>query len=244
MRVSGIIAAALISAALTAPGAGRAGADGGEFDVSAAPALAPGVGIGTYNIDTTPGGVCTAGWLVTDHTGRPGLLTAASCFHGGSAVFYSADRGYQGVGRFTTHDDTLAVLGINNARMNTGRVAAIDTRIIGVRPVAAPADSTRLAVSQRLCAYGAASHLRCGPITAITGTTITVAIPSQSRDAGAPVYDRGQAATPVGITIGGDDTTSSVALIGPWLHRWQLDVDTTPTPLTAAGVDVVGRRHS
>lgn len=245
MRLFGIVAAALISVALTAPGTGCASADVDEFGISAAPAaaLAPGVAIGTYNIDTTPGGVCTAGWLVTDNAGRPGLLTAARCDHGGSAVFYSAAKGFEGIGRFAQHDDTLAVLGIDNVRMTTGPVSAVDSRVLGVRPVTVPADPPGLRLGQQLCAYGAASRLRCGPVTAVTETTVTVAVPSAPADTGGPVYYRGeQSATPVGITLAGPDaTTTTVALVEPWLHRWQLAVATTDAPAAARQVDVVGR---
>lgn len=240
-----IVLAALINSALIAvANAGPAVADGLDLSRSPAAALSPGVGIGTYNADTTPAQVCTAGWLVHDAAGWPGVLTAGGCFHGGGAVFYSTDRGYEGVGRFTEHDDTLAMLGINNARTATGPIRT-DTRIIGIRPTVAPADPAGLRVGQRLCAYGAASGLRCGPITAANSpATVEFAVPSAAADTGGPVYYRDQAAAPVGITLSGDDDSTRVALLGPWLRRWQLTVETTGgphDPAAAAGFRCAGR---
>ncbi|MEB3065513.1 chymotrypsin family serine protease [[Mycobacterium] zoologicum] len=236
------LAAAISCAVLTAA---PAQADPQLSDYPA-PAVAPGVAIGTYNADTTPAGVCTAGWLVHDADGRPGLLTAGHCEHGGGAVFNSSVHGFEGIGRFTHHidegskgeDADIAVLGIGNARTATGPVAT-DSRIIGIRPTVAPADPARLEVGQQLCHYGATTHLACGPIIALTPSKVVFAAPAARGDSGGPVYYRNGdgTASPVGIAVRGSDTSGGTVaeLIGPWLPRWQLTVDTTPAPATSVG---------
>jgi hypothetical protein len=58
--------------------AATAVADTPDFDLSHHPAsaLAPGVGIGIYDGDNQPVDTCTAGWLIHDANGQPGVLTA------------------------------------------------------------------------------------------------------------------------------------------------------------------------
>ncbi|MEB3071954.1 hypothetical protein [[Mycobacterium] vasticus] len=210
-----------------------------------APAIAPGVAIATYNPDRTPAGFCTVGWLVHDSAGHPALLTAGHCDLGGGAAYQNATDGTVGVGRFTHHidegdrgeDADIAVLGIGN--YSGAESVATDTRIIGIRPTASPADPGRLAIGDQLCHYGATTRLTCGPITAVLDTKVLFAAPASKGDSGGPVYYRNSdgTATPVGVAIrAADDDGGTVAeLIGPWLQRWQLTVDSTPAPAASVG---------
>ncbi|MUL61124.1 hypothetical protein B5P44_00790 [Mycobacterium sp. CBMA 213] len=203
-----------------------------------APALAPGGAIATYNADTSKdGAACTAGWLVHDSAGQPGLLTAGHCFLGGGASFNSTANGLTGIGRFTDHvsegfkgeDADMALVGIGN--FPNAKPISVDTRIIGIRPVVAPADPAKLSVGQTLCHFGTTTGLQCGQITELGTTNIAFNAKAAGGDSGGPVYIRNEdgTATPVGITIRGDDEGTVAELIGPWLSKWGLTVDATPT---------------
>ncbi|MEB3052123.1 hypothetical protein KV112_20650 [Mycolicibacter sp. MYC123] len=235
--------AAAVSCAVLAAAPAQANPNLADYP---APAVAPGVAIATYAPDRSPAGFCTVGWLVHDADGQAGLLTAGHCDHGGGGAYQNATDGTLGVGRFTHHidegdrgeDADIAVLGIGNYR-GAARPVATDTRIIGIRPTSAPANPGRLSVGQWLCHYGAATHLACGPITAVLDTKVIFAAPARKGDSGGPVYYRNSdgTATPVGVAIrvedGGDGTVAE--LIGPWLERWHLTVDTTPVPAAPVG---------
>ena len=225
--------------------AATAVADPPDFDLShhPAPALAPGVGIGTYDADGQPTDTCTAGWLVHDANGQPGLLTAGHCDYGGAVTYFNTTTGFEVVG-WCTHqvydgdgdrDDDIAVLGVGNG---TGvPEVPTDTRIIGIRPISAPADDTHLANGQQLCHFGlitGAQHggPECGPIVSVTPTKVRFPAHVEKGDSGGPVYCRNAdgTATPVGITIraGAVDGGTVAELIGPWLKRWKLSVDRSP----------------
>lgn len=216
-------------------------------NMTPAPAVAPGIDIGTYNADGTPGGGCTAGWLVHDSDGQRGLLTAGHCFHGGGATYLNTTHGFEGIGRFIHHVDEgtedrgegsdIAELGIGN--YPGAPSIDTDTRIIGVRPVVAPVDDARLANGQTLCQYGATTGPpnhgpQCGPIVDVTPTNVRFLAKSEPGDSGGPVYYRNAdgTATPVGILIrtAYSDGGAVAELIGPWLQRWNLTVDTTTPP--------------
>lgn len=219
-----------------------AAADPPDFDLShhPAPALAPGVGIGTYDADGQPTDTCTAGWLVHDANGQHGLLTAGHCDYGDAVTYFNTTTGFEVVGWFTHQvydgdtagDDDIAVLGIGNG---TGvPEVPTDTRIIGIRPVTAPADDTHLAEGQQLCHYGLITGSQhggpeCGPIVSVTPTKVRFLAQVEKGDSGGPVYYRNAdgTATPVGITIraGALDGGTVAELIGPWLKRWNLSVD-------------------
>ncbi len=247
------IAAAAAISCCGAIAAGPATADPAADDLSRHPALAlaPGVGIVTYGTDTRPGGQCTAGWLVHDADGQPGLLTAGHCDEGGGAAYYDARHGFEGIGRFTHdvyqgndgEDADIAELGIGNYA--GAQKVATDTRIIGVRPVLTPVDPNRLAEGQILCHYGLATGPapQCGVITYISASKVVFAAKVEPGDSGGPVYYRNAdgTATPVAIATGASRQGSGTVaeLIGPWLQRWQLSLDTTPP---AAGRAPVGFR--
>ncbi|WP_317187661.1 S1 family peptidase [Mycobacterium avium] len=237
--------AAMAAAAIGCCGALTAAPAAADADLDLrhhpAPAVAPGIAIATY--DANHAGVvvpCTAGWLVHDANGNPGVLTAGHCYVGGGAIYWNTIKGAEGIGRFTEHvyegtsdeDEDIAVIGINNVPTPTGPVAT-DTRIIGIRPVTAPADPARLAKGQQLCHYGLATGPppQCGPITYITPTKVVFAAPAAEGDSGGPVYYRNAdgTATPVGIHIRGDSSSTVAELVGPWLDKWHLTVDTTPS---------------
>jgi hypothetical protein len=239
--------AAIAAAAIRCCGvmtAATAAADPSDFDLShhPAPALAPGVGIGVYNAGGLPTDTCTAGWLVHDANGQPAVLTAGHCDGGGAATYFNKTTGFQVVGWFTHQayegddagDDDIAVLGIGNG---TGAPQApTDTRIIGIRPVTAPADDTHLAEGQQLCHYGLITGQKhggpeCGPIISVTPTKVRFLAHVEKGDSGGPVYYRNAdgTATPVGITIRAAvaDGGTVAGLIGPWLKRWSLRVDSS-----------------
>lgn len=214
-------------------------------NLTPAPAVEPGIGIGTYNADSTPGSGCTAGWLVHGADGQAGLLTAGHCFHGGGATYLNTTQGFVGIGRFIHHvydgdggdDADMAELGISN--YPGAPSVDTDTRIIGIRPVVAPVDDARLANGQELCHYGAASGPpnhgpECGRIVDVTASKVRFLAESEPGDSGDPVYYRNAdgTATPVGILIGSaySDHGTVAELIGPWLQRWNLTVDTTTPP--------------
>ncbi len=248
-------AAITVAAAVGCSGviaAGPATADPDRAELIPAPAIGPGVAMITYGADTKPGASCTAGWLVHGADGQRGLLTAGHCDHGGGAVYRNSYNGFEGIGRFIRalnegdkgDDADIAELGIGNYPGAPNVVT--DTRIIGIRPVQAPVDDTRLANGQILCHYGATTGPpnrgpECGAITYISSSTVVFDAKVAQGDSGGPVYYRNAdgTATPVGITIRGDDTGVVAELIGPWLRRWQLSVDTTPAP---AGQTPVGFR--
>jgi hypothetical protein len=216
-------------------------ADPPDFDLShhPAPALAPGVGIGIYDANNQPVDTCTAGWLIHDANGQPGLLSAGHCDRDGAVTYFHTIKGFQVVGYFTHQaydvdhgeDDDIAVLGIGNS--TNAPPVPTDTRIIGIRPVVKPADDTHLARGQQLCHYGLISGQRrggpeCGPIVEAQPNTVRFDAHVEKGDSGGPVYYRNAdgTATPVGITIrAGDDGGTVAALIGPWLPRWHLRID-------------------
>jgi len=216
-----------------------------DYDLShhPAPALAPGVGIGIYNADGQPTDTCTAGWLVYDSTDQPGLLTAGHCDDGGGVTYFNTTRGFQVVGWFTHQayegdgdaDDDIAELGIANSPDAPPQVPT-DTRIIGIRPVTAPADDTHLAEGQQLCHYGLITGPQhggpaCGPIVNVSATKVRFMAPVEKGDSGGPVYYRNGdgTATPVGITIrkATADGGTVAELIGPWLKRWNLSLESS-----------------
>jgi hypothetical protein len=238
---------AITAAAISCCGvltAATATADPPDYDLRhhPAPALAPGVGIGIYDADGRPTDTCTAGWLVRDATGQPGVLTAGHCDDGGGVNYFNSTTGFQVVGWFThqayqgdhADEDDIAVLGIANSAIGPQDVPT-DTRIIGIRPVTAPADDTHLAAGQQLCHYGLISGPQhggpaCGPITDVSATKVRFLAPVDRGDSGGPVYYRNAdgTATPVGITIRAADQGGTIAeLIGPWLKRWSLTVDSS-----------------
>ncbi|WIM87916.1 hypothetical protein PT015_24375 [Candidatus Mycobacterium wuenschmannii] len=212
-----------------------------DFDLShhPSPALSPGVGIGIYDADNQPVDTCTAGWLIHDGNGQPGLLTAGHCDDGGDVTFFNQAKGFQIVGAFTHkalggehgEDEDIAVLGIGNA--TPGPPVPTDARIIGVRPIVRPVEETRLVKGQQLCHFGLISGPRrggpeCGPIVELRPTTVRFDAHVTEGDSGGPVYVRNAdgTATPVGITIrDGDDGGTVAQLIGPWLTRWHLRLD-------------------
>jgi hypothetical protein len=110
-----------------------------------------------------------------------------------------------------------------------------DTRIIGIRPVTTPVHDTHLAAGQQLCHYGLItgpqhSGPACGPIVNVSTTKVRFLAPVDKGDSGGPVYYRNAdgTATPVGITIRGASDGGTVAeLVGPWLKRWSLSLDTS-----------------
>lgn len=245
------IAAAAAVSCIGVIAAVPAAADPNQAELIPAPAIAPGVGIVTYGADTKPGGDCTVGWLVHGDDGQRGLLTAGHCDHGGGAVYKDTTRGFLGVGRFVRdvyegdegEDADIAELGLGN--YPGAPTVATDTRIIGIRPVLAPAEGARLAKGQVLCHYGAASSTpghgpQCGPIVDVTGTKVHFLAKIEPGDSGGPVYYRNAdgSATPVAIATGisRQDSGTVAELIGPWLQRWQLSLDTTPPPAGRAPV--------
>jgi hypothetical protein len=240
--------AAIAAAAMSCCGvmiAAIAAADRPDFDLSHHPALAlaPGVGIGVYNAGGQPTDTCTAGWLVHDSTDQPGLLTAGHCDYGGGVTYFNKTTGFQVVGWFThqaydgdgDQDDDIAVIGIANSPDGPPQVAT-DTRIIGIRPVTAAADDTHLAKGQQLCHYGLISGPQhggpaCGPIVDVTAAKVRFMAHVEKGDSGGPVYYRNAdgTATPVGITIRAAtvDGATVAELIGPWLERWSLSLDSS-----------------
>jgi hypothetical protein len=239
--------AAIAVAAISCCGvmiAATAAADKPDFDLShhPAPALAPGVGIGVYGADGQPTDTCTAGWLVHDATGQPGILTAGHCDYGGGVTYFNKTTGFQIVGWFTHHvykgdegdDDDIAMVGIANVPDAPPEVRT-DTRIIGIRPVTASADDTQLAQGQQLCYYGLITGPQhggpeCGRIVEFSPTKVRFQAHIEKGDSGAPVYYRNAdgTATPVGIAIREADAGGTVAeLIGPWLERWSLSLDSS-----------------
>ena len=109
-----------------------------------------------------------------------------------------------------------------------------DTRIIGIRPVSAPADGTHLTQGQQRCHYRLISGAQhggpeCGPIVSVTPTKVRFLARVEKGDSGGPVYYRNAdgTANPVGITIraGAVDGGTVTELIGPWLKRSRLNVD-------------------
>ncbi len=207
------------------------------------PAIAPGIGLATYNSTQTDGGTCSAGFLVHTDTGRPGFLTAGHCDHGGPVAYNDAGGKYAVIGTFT--DDSvnqgnvgeasdIALVGLNAS-------APTDTRIIGIRPVTGVANPVRPEVGQTLCKFGVATGLQCGAITEVTSTKVAFTAKASEGDSGGPVYYRSAdgTATAVGIMIRGNDAgTGAVAeLVEPWLDKWHLTLDRTPVapnPLPAA----------
>jgi hypothetical protein len=212
-----------------------------EFDLSnhPAPALAPGVGIGIYDGNNQPVDTCTAGWLIHDSNGQPGLLTAGHCDDDGAVTYFNEAKGFQVVGSFTHkafggdhgEDDDIAVLGIGNSP--PGPPVSTDSRIIGIRPVIASVDQPHPAQGQQLCHYGFLSGERhggpeCGPVVEVQPNTVRFGAHVTKGDSGGPVYYRNAdgTATPVGVTIrAGDDGGTVAELIGPWLIRWHLRLD-------------------
>ncbi|MCV6990427.1 hypothetical protein H7I87_15225 [Mycobacterium timonense] len=207
------------------------------------PAIAPGIGLATYNATPPGGDTCSAGFLVHTDTGRPGFLTAGHCDHGGPVAYKNTAGKYDFIGSFT--DDSvnqgnvgeasdIALIGLNAS-------APIDTRIVGIRPVTGVANPGRLEVGQTLCKFGLATGLQCGAITEVTPSKVAFTAKAAVSDSGGPVYYRNAdgTATAVGIAIRTNDAGSETVaeLVEPWLDKWHLTLDRTPVapnPLPAA----------
>ena len=132
----------------------------------------------------------------------------------------------------TARTPTSPRLGIGNSP-NEPEEVPTDTRIIGIRPVIAPADNTHLAEGQQLRHYGLITGPQhrgpaCGPIVNVSATKMRFLAPVDKGDSGGPVYYRNAdgTATPVGISIRAADSGGTIAeLIGPWLQRWDPSID-------------------
>jgi hypothetical protein len=124
------------------------------------------------------------------------------CDDGGGVNYFNKTRGFQAVGWFThqayegddSEDDDVALLGIANSPNGPPQVAT-DTRIIGIRPVTAPADDAHLAKGQQLCHYGLITGPQhggpeCGPITDVGPAKVKFLAPVEKGDSGGPVYYR------------------------------------------------------
>ena len=173
-----------------------------DFDLShhPAPALAPGVGLGIYKVDGNPVDTCTAGWLVHDSTGQAGLLTAGHATMAAAPRTSTRPQVFKLLGgspirlmtATTARTPTSPRLGIGNSP-NEPEEVPTDTRIIGIRPVIAPADNTHLAEGQQLRHYGLITGPQhrgpaCGPIVNVSATKMRFLAPVDKGDSGGPVY--------------------------------------------------------
>ena len=213
-----------------------------DFDLSnhPAPALAPGVGIGIYDGNNQPVDTCTAGWLIHDSNGQPGLLTAGHCDDDGAVTYFNEAKGFQVVGSFTHK----ALRQATTARTTTSPCSESATPRLtrpcpptrassgSGRSLRPPTSRIRREVSS--CVITASSPVsgtarpECGPVVEVQPNTVRFGAHVTKGDSGGPVYYRNAdgTATPVGITIrAGDDGGTVAELIGPWLMRWHLRLD-------------------
>lgn len=144
-------------------------------------ALGPGIGVLTLDAGLADADTCTAGFLVRDRAGRVGLLTAAHCDRGGPVTIKLAGTDYTRIGAF---DGARRRGDIGFVALGPG--VPVSGAIAGVGPVAGASD--RVTVGQQLCKVGLPTGLQCGPVTAVTGDTVTFAATTECGDSGGPVY--------------------------------------------------------
>lgn len=233
--LSGMVGAALLAAFTVFPAAAAP-------PLPAADEVAPGIGIVPVNANGGGESACSVGFLVHTSSGKPGFLTAGHCDHGGTASYKNAVGTYETIGTFSQSVDVED--GVNDsdiALVEFTAPAPTDSAIYGFRPVTGTASSVRLAIGDQLCKFGVATGRQCGKVTYISPTKVYFDAKADGGDSGGPVYYRNAdgTATAVGITIRTDDAGSvtEAELIEPWLAKWNLTLDKTPTapaPLPAA----------
>jgi hypothetical protein len=195
------------------------------------PAITPGAGIVTANASRTDGGTCTAGWLAHTRNGRPVLLSAGHCDHGGPVSIKWTDTGkYETIGSFATSirpgsDPENSDFGVIALDSNIPS----DARVLDRRPVEGV--TTGVHVGDLLCKYGNTTGRSCGRVLdKPTDNKVQFDTESREGDSGGPVYliqPNGDAVA-VGIDVGHTDTGRAVAeLVQPWLHKLGLTLDTT-----------------
>ena len=214
----------------------------------AAEAIGPGVGIKVSPLDGSEATSCTAGFLVRTKTGQPGLLSAGHCNEGGPgtvAIHHGAL--YPTVGTFTASAyDAKRGTNIGFITVDHPDKIPLFSEVDG-HPVAGVADTVK--VGDTLCHFGSRSgEPMCGPVSATGKNTVSFAAAVSCGDAGGPAYRvrPDGTAEAVGILTTADDTTaddataadaetaceepqeiSTVQLIKPWLHTWQLTLVTS-----------------
>lgn len=216
--------------------------------VPAAQAIGPGIGIDVTRSDGRNGISCTAGFLVYNRDGQPGLLSAGHCNEPGTfgevAIHHGGLYTYPTVGRFAE-----SVYGGNDwDDYDIGLIALDDdgkiplTSDVDGHPLAGLAE--HVAVGDTLCHFGIRSaEAVCGPVVVIETNKVRFVATGRCGDSGGPVYRVRQdgAAEAVGIYIEVSDGTYSepkcdephefsiAQLIKPWLHAWDLTLATTPS---------------
>ncbi len=217
------------------------------IDLPAASAVGPGAGIYVDYADGSGGMGCTAGFLVRNSTGQPGLLTAGHCNRPGELSKVTMNLGgvlpYTTLGTFTqtinegVHDEQHDIGLISLDGDNVPQTPAIAASV----PVSGVASS--LQIGQQLCKFGMGSGAdACGQIVEITGSKVVFLASGQCGDSGGPVYlyETDGSVSAVGILIRGGDHSApkagcatgakfSVAeLVQPWLDKWRLSAVTAP----------------
>lgn len=202
------------------------------------PAITPGAGIVVADPSGSAGGTCTAGWLAHDRDGQSVMLSAGHCDHHGLvSMKWSATGRYEPVGTFeeSTYEGAADADGdFGVVKLNSQ--IPLDTRVLDRRPVDGVARSVQ--IGDVLCKYGNTTQRQCGPVVALSPSTVTFTAESQEGDSGGPVYfvsSRGGAVV-VGITRGHDDAGAVAELAQPWLDKFGLTIDTT----VAAGAQRAG----
>ncbi|MGB3675170.1 MAG: S1 family peptidase [Candidatus Nanopelagicales bacterium] len=205
-------------------------------------ALTPGARIVTYA--PGPGGAwqseCTAGWLARTADGKPVVLTAGHCARSGDAVVLwqghddsPADYLALGPATYVVHDPNSTDIAV----VSVSESVAQDPRVLERRPVAA---AVKLVIpGEPICFYGATSGRSCGVVTnIIPGYGIVATAKAQGGDSGGPAYsiDNTGVAYPVGIVVGGQDSTgrSVVQPITDVLREQNLTLMSGAEPSTEA----------
>lgn len=201
------------------------------------PAITPGAGLAVVTPAGNSGGACTAGFLAYDMSGRPVMLSAGHCDHGGGVFMkYAATGAYEKIGSFSKaiyqgdvgEDADAGLIALNSD-------IPVDTRILDRRPVVGSTDAVK--VGDQLCKYGLTTGRQCGSVTDVTATKVVFAATAEPGDSGGPVYlirPNGDAIA-VGITIRGDPDNAVAELVQPWLQAWGLTLDTTTAHPVGSG---------
>lgn len=212
-----------------------------------AEAIGPGVGIkitGSGRRSETTS--CTAGFLVVNKDGQPGLLSAGHCNKPAGTGKVAVHHGglYPTVGAFTQSI-------YDGDGWTDSDIGLITLKDLDKIPVSAEVDghpvtglAERVEIGDTLCHLGIRSgEPMCGPVTANEKNKVRFAAASTCGDTGGPAYLMRPDGTVEAVGIltavsNGEDAPTTCAetqdysvaqLIKPWLEAWQLTLVTATT---------------
>ena len=172
---------------------------------------------------------CTLGFITRKNDGTVSALTAGHCHmnRGDSTVLQQTPDGVIRVGDYERSEVVRGVKDISLVDLSGSSVPVVPT--MDGMPVThvLTADELRRD-NPELCKSGARTGLSCGPITSVTGTTVSFRAWDDLGDSGSPIYTRYPDGTvgATGILFGHSDDAQGriihATLIAPYMHTWGL----------------------